>query len=640
MVVMLIFSLTLSGCLGGGSSVTRFELTVGMEGQGSVSPKVGKYEYAKATTIELAATPELNWEFSHWIGPVAERKFAKTSVLVDGIKSVTAVFVKIEPLGEPIPVSSGDYITFEQGIALDLSDIVVPIDTTVTVCDVVDDIQLPNGLSPVGAAVSVSFDSTGSLDFSDGVTLRLPLSDQAEATRTGIFHKVDDQWDYQLTTIEDGFAIAKVTSFSTYSVLDAEVVQAVTSAVNEIYPVAEGTEIALHSDTEGAQIYFSTTSPDYPGDFELYETPLIMPNEHFEIHALAVKPNMINSEIRRFRYRPDTITITVVDELGKGFEGVNLSFTDGSGVIQTDSKGIAVFKTTATDTIVVPSLTGYFFEPRALIAEKGDSIEFVASPITVLPLPSSNRELTFNPVVFRDSSRLNPFASLVIREAMNQLIDREFLANEIRGNFQPIVTFIPPGSFEYGFMSDVMAELESKYAYNKAKAQAIIKDEMERMGAELINDRWHYSSKVVELIFIIRSEDERTEIGDYIADQLESIGFAIDRRYMTGSMSSPIWMNGDPYEGLFHLYTGGWTGSRHAIFHGHLLEQMYTSLTMSQALWQAYEPTQELVDAAERMLVQKFDSTQERKDVFATGLRLALQDSVRIWLLSDDQVSD
>jgi plastocyanin len=256
----------------------------------------------------------------------------------------------------------------------------------------------------------VSFDSTGSLDFSDGVTLRLPLSDQAEATRTGIFHKVDDQWDYQLTTIEDGFAIAKVTSFSTYSVLDAEVVQAVTSAVNEIYPVAEGTEIALHSDTEGAQIYFSTTSPDYPGDFELYETPLIMPNEHFEIHALAVKPNMINSEIRRFRYRPDTITITVVDELGKGFEGVNLSFTDGSGVIQTDSKGIAVFKTTATDTIVVPSLTGYFFEPRALIAEKGDSIEFVASPITVLPLPSSNRELTFNPVVFRDSSRLNPFA--------------------------------------------------------------------------------------------------------------------------------------------------------------------------------------------------------------------------------------
>jgi peptide/nickel transport system substrate-binding protein len=223
---------------------------------------------------------------------------------------------------------------------------------------------------------------------------------------------------------------------------------------------------------------------------------------------------------------------------------------------------------------------------------------------------------------------------------MNQLIDREFLANEIRGNFQPIVTFIPPGSFEYGFMSDVMAELESKYAYNKAKAQAIIKDEMERMGAELINDRWHYSSKVVELIFIIRSEDERTEIGDYIADQLESIGFAIDRRYMTGSMSSPIWMNGDPYEGLFHLYTGGWTGSRHAIFHGHLLEQMYTSLTMSQALWQAYEPTQELVDAAERMLVQKFDSTQERKDVFATGLRLALQDSVRIWLLSDDQVSD
>ena len=64
MVVMLIFSLTLSGCLGGGSSVTRFELTVGMEGQGSVSPKVGKYEYAVPTcpSCRLILTPVVGEE--------------------------------------------------------------------------------------------------------------------------------------------------------------------------------------------------------------------------------------------------------------------------------------------------------------------------------------------------------------------------------------------------------------------------------------------------------------------------------------------------------------------------------------------------------------------------------------------------
>ena len=85
----------------------------------------------------------------------------------------------------------------------------------------------------------------------------------------------------------------------------------------------------------------------------------------------------------------------------------------------------------------------------------------------------------------------------------------------------PIWTFLTPDSFDYGFMGDVLAELEQSYAYDLEGAQQIIEEEMEKLGAELRDGVWYYSNEPVELIFIIRNEDERKQFGDYIADQLE-----------------------------------------------------------------------------------------------------------------------
>jgi hypothetical protein len=43
-------------------------------------------------------------------------------------------------------------------------------------------------------------------------------------------------------------------------------------------------------------------------------------------------------------------------------------------------------------------------------------------------------------------------------------------------------------------------------------------------------------------VFLIRTEDERKLIGDYVANQLEALGFAVDRQYKTRTEASPIWV--------------------------------------------------------------------------------------------------
>ncbi|MGI6693840.1 MAG: InlB B-repeat-containing protein [Limnochordia bacterium] len=93
---ILLLSLVLSGCLGGngGEKVTYFELQVGVSGSGSVSPLAGKQKYAEGTVVTLAATPTPDWEFRYWIGEVSDPYSPETELVVDGEKSVTAVFYK------------------------------------------------------------------------------------------------------------------------------------------------------------------------------------------------------------------------------------------------------------------------------------------------------------------------------------------------------------------------------------------------------------------------------------------------------------------------------------------------------------------------------------------------------------------
>jgi len=173
----------------------------------------------------------------------------------------------------------------------------------------------------------------------------------------------------------------------------------------------------------------------------------------------------------------------------------------------------------------------------------------------------SSSELTFNPVgpTFPKTGELNPFHVPAIREAVNWLIDRDYVAEEIYGGlavprYLPLTTAFP----DYARLADVARPLELHYSYDPEKAKAVIAKEMKKLGAQLVNEKWQYRGKPARIILLIRTEDQRREIGDYVATLLENVGFVVDRQYKTAAESSPIWIGGNPADGRWHIYTGGW----------------------------------------------------------------------------------
>lgn len=252
----------------------------------------------------------------------------------------------------------------------------------------------------------------------------------------------------------------------------------------------------------------------------------------------------------------------------------------------------------------------------------------------------SYTELTFNPSgpTFIDG-RLNPFSNAKIREAMNWLVDRDYMVSEIYGGLgKAKLTTLNSAFPDYAKYVDVARELEAKYAYNPDKAKEVITTEMTAMGATQGADgKWQFNGAPVTIIAIIRTEDERRQIGDYICNQLETVGFATDRQYKTRSEASPIWNQSDPAEGKMHFYTGGWITTAVSRDDATNFAYFYTPLGSTSPLWQAYVNTPEYLKVAEALWVNDFKTIEERGELFREALRLSLEDSTRVWLV--DQIS-
>lgn len=247
-------------------------------------------------------------------------------------------------------------------------------------------------------------------------------------------------------------------------------------------------------------------------------------------------------------------------------------------------------------------------------------------------------ELTFNPVgpEFKDGS-FNPFSNPRIREAMNWLIDREYIVNEIMLGFAkpkwlPLVSAFP----DYAKLADVVKTLEAAYSYNPEKARAVIFEELAKMGCEYREGKWYYKGKPVVIRALIRVEDQRRQIGDYVSEQLEKLGFTIERMYKTSREAAPIWLAGNPADGQWHFYTGGWITTVVSRDDADVWAFFYTPLGRPEPLWQAYKPDPIFYEIAEKLWNREFATIEERQELMAKAAELALKDSVRVWVV--DQI--
>jgi peptide/nickel transport system substrate-binding protein len=239
----------------------------------------------------------------------------------------------------------------------------------------------------------------------------------------------------------------------------------------------------------------------------------------------------------------------------------------------------------------------------------------------------------FNRILFNiaefNNGKFNPFVNPKIREATNYLVDRDYVGQELMGGLGvprvvPFLNTFP----DYALYADLFRPIEAKYVYNEAKADELITAEMEGMGAAKGADgKWTYNGEPVMIIGLIRSEDERKEIGMYFCDQLEKIGFTCDRQVRTRTELAPIWQQEPAEDGNFHFYTAGnyWaqlvrdeTGNFFADF----CPDLAGTTTES-----AFVCVDELHEAGQKLYTLNFKDMNERRELVAKALPLALENS-------------
>lgn len=261
-------------------------------------------------------------------------------------------------------------------------------------------------------------------------------------------------------------------------------------------------------------------------------------------------------------------------------------------------------------------------------------------------------ELTFNPAVAEAggveflNGTLNPFTNATIRKAMNNLIDRDYINQEVYGGLGTPKFFSFVSAFpDYARHVDVIRGLEAQFAYDPEGANATISAEMEAMGAEMVDGKWSYNGSPVNIIFLIRTDSDgtRVPVGDYISNQLESIGFTVTRQYGTSSELAALWVSGNAPDGLWHIYTGAWgvggiTRDDAADF------QFFDSPDSAYGfttLWQSFEAQ---IDPEYRALANdlanaNYSSLEERKEMVSQALQYAADSALHVWLIDGQAFS-
>lgn len=247
-------------------------------------------------------------------------------------------------------------------------------------------------------------------------------------------------------------------------------------------------------------------------------------------------------------------------------------------------------------------------------------------------------DMMFNPAVFTDATKLNPFSNRKIREATNWLIDRDYISQEVFAGgalpkFFPLTTQL----VDYTSVIDVARGLEAYYAYNFDKGKEVIVAEMEAMGATVGADgKFLFNDAPVTLVFLIRNDGDGTRItmGNYFAQQMENVGFVVERQEKKSSELSPLWIGSEPSDGLWHLYTAGWGSSGLNRDEKSIFQEMYLpSSAQGIPLFLDNDVDPVFQQLGDDLANGNFTTLEQRHDMMVKALPLSVQDSLQTWIV-------
>ena len=248
---------------------------------------------------------------------------------------------------------------------------------------------------------------------------------------------------------------------------------------------------------------------------------------------------------------------------------------------------------------------------------------------------SGSYSILVNPA---ESSEYNPFSDKDIRFALNYLIDRKLIVNELMNGYgSPIISYYSPSNPEY---LTVIEQLESyDFKYNPTFAEKIISESLKDNGAIRNGEVWEMNSKPIEITIFIRSDDAiRKSMGEILSVELEQIGFIVKKEFGDLNKALTVVYGSNPAELKWSLYTEAWTTSAFVKYNPTALSQMYAPWFSSMpgfndSTYWNYE-NKKLDKLTQKIYSANFTSAKERSNLIQEAIIEGINESVRIFVAS------
>ncbi|MBX3072105.1 MAG: hypothetical protein KF883_16485 [Thermomicrobiales bacterium] len=300
----------------------------------------------------------------------------------------------------------------------------------------------------------------------------------------------------------------------------------------------------------------------------------------------------------------------------------------------------------ATDTI---TFTAFNVDQAPLNIQNGDMDLYLfglktagaqsldgAEGVRLIDAPASTLSLILNPAPAPEGS-FNPFSVREIRYAMQSLIDRDFIANDIyQGRALPMLTNISPLDYDQLTIFPIVGAGNIRYDPDLANQQ--IGEAMEANGATLENGQWTFNGSPVMIKIVTRVEDERREIGDLVRSVLESSGFQVQPIYQQFGPATLAVYASDPRTFQWHIYTEGWGRGAPVRYDDAGINQFAAPWLGNMPGWQEvgfWQYQNETLDEVGKRLYRgEFTSREDRDQLYMQMTATALEESVRVWLVT------
>ena len=237
-----------------------------------------------------------------------------------------------------------------------------------------------------------------------------------------------------------------------------------------------------------------------------------------------------------------------------------------------------------------------------------------------------------------ESNEFNPFSIKDVRFALNYLIDRKLIVNELMGGYgAPMITYYSPSDPEY---LTVIEQLESfNFRYDPILAEEMISNALKEKGAIKSNGQWEINYKPIEITIFIRTDDPvRKSIGEILAYELEKIGFTVKKDFGDLNKAFVVVYGSDPAEMKWNLYTEGWGRSAFVKYDSTGLAQMYSPWFSNMPGFNNpsyWNYKNEYLDTiTQKIYSGDFQSEDQRTDLIQDAVAEGVDQSVRIFLAS------